>query len=199
VAVGTAIAIVGAGVIVAVALPFTAPGAQRVSTADGLAAKSSWTAYFSTTDNAQASVTFSWNASSSADVRWYSAYTCDGGTGYCIQSGGPLKSWNGAVKGEWSNNGAPSTLYCVWVADNATAPLSFSGQFQELYHSSLVPLGVLGLGLTLTGGALLLGIGGVSIYLGLFLPGGTYGGVDPAMGDGDDPEFGGPDDLDDPR
>ena len=200
VAVGAAIAIVGAGSILAVVLPFDGPDEQQVSTkeADGLAPQAPWSTDFTTVSSSQALVTFTWYASGNAEVRWWSAAPCQNSEGYCVQ-GGPLQSWNGSLEGRWTTSGAPSTLYCVWVNDNDTVPLNFSGHFQESYRTSIVPLGELGMALTLTGGSMLVGIGAIAVYLGLFLPGGTFGGGEPELGPGDDPEFDIPEGPREPR
>jgi hypothetical protein len=182
VAVGAAIAIVGASVIVAVALPLNSPDLARISTAekDGLAPQANWSDEFATVRGAEVSVTFSWVATGPAQVRWYETTPCDGGTSYCIE-GGALQSWSDNDSGRWATSGSPSAVYCVevFVPENAS-PLNFSADFQESYHASALPLPELPMILTLTGGALLVGIGAIATYLGLFLPAGTY--AEPELG-----------------
>jgi hypothetical protein len=183
VAVGAAIAMVGASVIVAVVLPLDSPSLARISTAerDGLPPEASWSDDFATTTGASVSVSFSWVATGLTEVRWYEAAPCQGTTGYCVE-GGALQNWSGQESGRWTMAGVPSALYCVQVSVPGNAsPVNFSADFQESYHPSSFPLPELPLLLTLTGGALLVGIGSVAAYLGLFLPAGTY--TDPELAD----------------
>jgi hypothetical protein len=195
VAVGAAIAIVGAGVIVAVAFPLGGPDLARLSTAekDGLAPQGTWSDDFATVGGAQVTVSFSWISTGFAQVRWYEAAPCPGSTGYCIE-GGALQDWSGTESGKWSASGAPSAIYCVQVAAPGNAsPLNFTAAFEESYHPSTFPLAELPMILTLTGGSLLVGIGAIATYLGLFLPSGTY--TEPEAGTMPEDEA----DPDDPR
>jgi len=174
-AVGAAMAIVGAGVVAAITMPFAAPDTSRSSQSwDFVVPPESLKTYnITATPGDSASVRFAWNSTVATKVVWYSAGPCSPTPNWCVS--GILASWNGNTTGKWTVSGVPPTGYRVQIVDSGSAPVSFSGQFVESvsepsHHLPMVPFAFV-----LSGGSILIGLGGLSIYLGLFLPSGTFG------------------------
>lgn len=187
-AVGAAMAIVGAGVVAAVALPLAPSGSSRSdylwqpkiipghATQDDVPSPAA----------AQAHVTFSWNSSILTEVFWFAAGPCDGGIGWCVTSA-PLKEWAGNTSGKWTASGRPPSAYCIMVEDPTSAQANFSAEVVETYTDSAHRMPLVPLLLIVGGGTLLVGIGGLAIYLGVFLPGGVYSA--PELGNVPDDEL----------
>lgn len=186
VAVGAAIAIVGAGIVVAVGLPVSegSHSSQSTASAAGTVSPGAWYTFtMNATAASQATDTFSWSANGPAEVQWYAAVSCSTPRTWCVE-GGPLQLWANTTSGHWSNQGASSAIYCVWVNDTAGHALNFTGSFAESAVMPPTRLPTLFLAWLVVGGSLLAGIGGIGVYLGLFLPTDVY-----ARGDGiDDPD-----------
>jgi hypothetical protein len=175
-------AIVGAGVVVAVVMPFGSAtpakteGSWQASVISGPPDKHA----VSTSPTGSATVTFTWNSSVSVEVWWYQAGPCGGNAppgSWCLVAGPPLATWAANTSGHWTDSGAPASAYCVLVENSGSAPVNFSDQFVESYVDPLHHLPLLPFGLIVGGGALLVGIGGLAIYLGAFLPSGVYQAV----------------------
>jgi hypothetical protein len=192
-AVGAAIAIVGAGVVAAVALPF---GAAASSTTDRSFQSSvgpdTWKTYNIPAASAgDAAVRFDWNSTHATEVYWYAAGPCVGSASWCLK-GGPLASWKGNTTGHWAGFGPPSTGYCVLVDDDNNVSVNFTGEFVESYPAPNHRLPMVPFALVLGGGTMLIGMGGLAMYLGVFLPSGVYRS-EPTGSDDADPEGSDPD------
>lgn len=180
VAVGAAIAIVGAGIVIAVGLPVETSGhtSHASASAFGTVVPGAWFAFsMNATPADEASESFAWSANGSVEVQWYAA---DPGaaSGPCSVPAPPLATWANTSRGEWNGTGAAPAIYCVWVHDTAGHPLNFTGQFHEEAVDPPLHLPTLLLAWLVIGGSLLAGIGGIAVYLGLFLPTDVYGGND---------------------
>ncbi|MFY9717256.1 MAG: hypothetical protein WAK40_04910 [Thermoplasmata archaeon] len=175
-AVGAAMVIVGAGVAIAVTMPFTSPGTSRtVQTWDSqVRAGTSKTYDVPASPSNSAAMQFDWNSTNATMVVWYVAGPCPTTPGWCLE--GAIKSWTaGNTSGNWSGFGPAASGYCLFIHDSGSAPINFTGEFVESvptpgHHLPMIPFAIV-----LSGGSILMGIGGLSIYLGLFLPSGTYG------------------------
>jgi hypothetical protein len=177
VAVGAAIAIVGAGVVLAVALPSGASRDDRTGLVDidRLLPGDSLSSLVNGTASSQATVSFNWSATSSADVQWWVAsFACSTPRTWCVQGEEPLHDWSGNTSGEWSIIGSAAEVYCIWVADASDQNLTFTGELKEVASAPEGLLPMLPLAWTVAGGTLLIGMGGVAAYLGLFLPSTVY-------------------------
>lgn len=199
VAVGVAFVLVGASIIITVLLPNNATSVERTSTAvvDQLAPGDYHWFDFSATGKASGSLSLSWVASGKVAVTWYQLSSCSGSTGSCFNSTA-LHQWFSTTSGTWSTSGSVASLYRLWVQDNANQSINFSASLSEVYHPLPLALQLIPLALVLSGGSLLIGTGAVAVYLGLFLPSGTFEGFGapppvpddlgtPAEGDGTDP------------
>jgi hypothetical protein len=192
IAVGLAVALVGAALIYVLVDPADAPYQSRASTAEiaDLAAGSWRTASLPTSASGHATFTFTWYATASARVQLFSMYPCKS-SGYCTDVPA-IYTVPGGEGATWSATGSAGAMYEVWVEPVATAneTLNFSAELNERYAVGDFALPLPGFVVAMTGGGLLLGIGGVALYLGLFLPSGVYGddefGPGPAGGLGDE-------------
>jgi hypothetical protein len=168
-------AIVGAGVVIAVTMPFTAPAtSQTAHSWDSTVGAGRITPYYvPAAPSTSAAIRFNWSSSNSTEVNWYAAGPCSPAPSWCIE-GGPIASWPGNTSGSWSGTGPAGSGYCILVNDHGSVSVNFSGEFIESVRSSTHPLPMVPFAIVLSGGSILIGIGGLSIYLGLFLPAGTY-------------------------
>ena len=177
VAVGAAIAIVGAGIVVAVGLPVSEAARESHSSASafGTVNPGAWYTFtMNATAAGQATESFSWNANGPVEVDWYAVIPCSTPRTWCFE-GGPLQLWNNNTSGHWSSDGAAASIYCVRVNDTAGQALNFTGVFEESAVDPPTRLPTIVLAWLVVGGSLLAGIGGIGVYLGLFLPTDVYG------------------------
>ena len=194
VAVGVALVVLGSAVIVGLLYPGDIPtlpvhSSEKVVDLD----PGAWRSFaVSAVANGQATVTFNWTASAAVNVSWFTAVPCAPAPNTC---GNPpaLRTWLGNVSGHWTRSGDSGALYeFVVEVSNATAhPVNFTASFSELYPGGQRSLPMLPFVITMGAGSLLVGMGGVVLYLGLFLPPGTFGPVaDPELGPYDDDDLG---------
>jgi hypothetical protein len=177
IAVGAAFAVVGAGVIAAMTMTVPGPTATRTGDADvnQLAAGQARTMMMSAVATGAGSVSLSWWSSTPMQVAWYAAVACKSsdGTGWCLL-GGPLANWTKTPNGDWSREGSVSGLYCLWIEDPGNVSANFSASLVESYPTLTHVLPIVPLLWTMGGGSLLVGVGGMAVYLGIFLPSGVY-------------------------
>lgn len=179
IAVGAAFAIVGAGVIAAIAL--TENGSQTARTGQALfeelAPSSNQTMPLPAVATADGSAEITWNSSAPAQVWWYAAVSCGTPPGWCLE-GGILQNWTSAPAGQWSWHGAIPSFYAITVVVQGDHVANFTASFIESYPTSTHLLPEVPYVWTMIAGGLLVGIGGIAVYLGLFLPSGVYGDPD---------------------
>lgn len=193
VAVGTAFALIGAAVIVAVVLPSDQPTLTR-STSDAVdhLANGDWrTLNISASSSSQATMTLAWMATGDVNVSWYRTEPCSTPPHQCVLVP-PLMSWSSAKAGHWSSSGTAGSTYLLYVEATPSAGVNFSAEFDEHYRTSELALTPIPFAVTLLGGSLLTGMGGVALYLGLFLPSGVYGPLGEQSPAPDDPPEGPP-------
>lgn len=188
-AVGAAMALVGAGVMIAVTMPVGTSQESKTDRSWVLPVDpDNWATYnVPAAAEMHAAISFSWNTSRAAEVDWYVAGPCPTDpASWCLH--GVLKSWSGSTSGNWTTTGPTSSGYCVQVVnENGSESVSFSGEFVESYPAPSHHLPMLPLAFGIGGGALLIGMGGLAIYLGVFLPPGVYRSS-PEGSPGDDPD-----------
>ncbi len=183
VTVGVLFAVLAAGMLLAVNLSpttsenrdwFTLPPQPLASNA------SASYALLQGTDTTAGTLTLHWSATASARVALFAAAGCPVAAPSCA-SGTPLVQWAGARYGNWSTAGDLRFPYLlVWSGAASAASGTFSANGLE---SSPGATGYLSVGsLVIDGGAVTLAvIGGVAIFLGLFLRGDVYGGPRPLV------------------
>jgi len=172
---GVAIAVVGAGLMVSLFFLPAAPTDTR-SASDSIAdlgANSSRSWSISEEVAPTGTLELTWTASGPADVYLSKTSTCPVGTGICPVSP-PVVTWYGNVSGAWSLTAPVNTSYLLTVTNPAHTPISFSGTLTETYVVPTAAQAVPAWALILLGGLVLLGIGAIAVFLGLFLPPGVY-------------------------
>lgn len=207
VAVGTAFSVVGAAVIVGVLTPLNGPTVARSSSADldDLNGGNWRPLVLPASPTQPATLSLDWYATPDqpgstglVDVSLFAAYPCPPATEPCVDDPA-LAAWNGTGAGHWSSTGRSGSMYLLYV--DALGPsndsVSFSATLVEQYPSGTHLLPMLPFAVTMVGGGLLMGVGAVALYLGLFLPAGVYAPPDAAPVPDDDatgPEGGPTDD-----
>lgn len=176
-AVGVALLILGAAVVVAVTWPGSNPELTRSGSAsvDDLAGGDYRVFVMPAEAKDPATVTLTWTASAPMAVSWYVAYACSSTSGWCLESA-PLASWSANLSGSWTFTGQTASLYGLWVEGDGTPneTVNCMASFSEQYKAGALSLPVVPFFLVLAAGSVLAGIGAVGTYLGLFLPSGTY-------------------------
>ncbi len=187
-------AIVGAGVVGAVSMPFGAMTDSRTDhTWQSSVAPDSHKKYdMPVAPAGTASVRFSWNSTRPAEVWWFAAGPCSdppsNASAWCLD-GSAIVNWTGSTSGHWTASGPPATGYCVLVDDDGSVSVNFTGEFVEAVPDPGHRLPMVPLALALSGGSMLVGIGALAVYLGVFLPSGVYRPKGPRPSAEDSPEF----------
>ncbi|MGD0718851.1 MAG: hypothetical protein ABSA15_04665 [Thermoplasmata archaeon] len=115
----------------------------------------------------------SWTSSAAVTVELSRTSTCAIGSGLC-PAGPAIVAWYGNVTGQWSLNGQVGSTYLLTILNSGTAILSFSGTLTETFNVPTPSQAVPAWALITLGGLVLLGIGAIATFLGLFLPTGVY-------------------------
>ncbi len=121
-------------------------------------------------------VSVDWTASNGANVSFWSAAPCSSGKSLC-PVGGALVSWTGAATGHWSLPGASGSDYLLSISTATPSGLVFNGTVSATYVAPHSSLGIPTI-LVVVGGVLLLAVGAIALFLGLFLPSGVYARVE---------------------
>lgn len=171
---GAAVAIIGAGVLVAT-LTFSTGPAHMVFdpvSVSSLPGHSFYTPQLEGSNVSSGSTHLTWASSGSLLVAIYPAVPCPDGTSECA-AGNALASW-WANSGSWSASGPLSFPLFLNITNPNGTPVTFSGALVETYTTSALSDPTWGLFVPLIGAVVLIAIGGVGIFLGLFLPEGIY-------------------------
>jgi len=87
--------------------------------------------------------------------------------------GTPLFAWDQSLSGKETGTTGNATAFILVVGNPGGATLAFTGTVSVGFMSSS-PLPSWAWGLIALGGVVLLSLGGIALFLGLFLPGGVY-------------------------
>lgn len=176
VAVGLAIALVGGGLVAAVILGVgngTTTVATSISVGISPGGTDNWTVNLTPTSNG--ALTLTWTASAPANVSLWQAAPCGSGSGTC-PSGPALATWPASQGGRWSATGPIAGLYVLSASNAGTGRINFSAAETESYPSANRMFSDAVAWLIIVGAGLLLALGGIAVFLGLFLPSGVYSG-----------------------
>lgn len=193
---GIAIAVVGAGLVVSLFYLPPVPTDVRTSSVSitdlGAGSTRSWLI----TENTASSgtLTLTWLASARATVSLWTTTPCSVGAGAC--PGTAIVTWNSNLNGTWHYNGPVSSTYLLSVTNLASTAQSFGGTLTESYQVATPSQAVPAWALIAIGGFVLLAIGAIAIFLGMFLAPGVFRPPqgDPESVDPDSLEFSGPTD-----
>ena len=173
---GVAVALVGAGVLlVAISLSSGTSGSivEGVS-APVIAANTNYTHVIPSSPQKSAAVIFAWSSTRSVQVSLYVAGGCPTQTvGYVCPSGGALKHW-WSETGTWSWSGAVTEPWLLIVVNPNSTAAALNGTLVESYPAPTSFSSGINLVVLLVGSILLIGIGALALFLGLFLRGGVY-------------------------
>jgi hypothetical protein len=170
--IGVSLAIVGAGVITAVTTPVPSPPVTQSRSASLVNFTSSSRQFdvFHVPAVSFAEISFDWNATGPMSVILSHAIACDSPLGWCEQ-GTPLVFWTSEPLGAWKGSGPTTSLYALqFLSDSPSGNVSFNATFAETYRTLGPALPAVPYALAVAGGGVLLGIGALGTYLGLFLP-----------------------------
>jgi len=185
---GSVIAIIGAGLIVTLFFLSGGPTTTSHFSFDdpGLSPHTDLPEVFALSSSSHVTVGLSWSSSGPANVSLTPAAPCTGSIGAC-PVGPPVFNWTLNLSGKGSVT-ANATEYILLVTNPGPGPIKFSAVVTVDYQAG-APLPAWGWGLIAIGGLTLLVIGGIAVFLGLFLPGGVYGppGEPPDPLDGPEP------------
>ncbi len=126
-------------------------------------------------------LTLQWTSQNPFSVSLWNASSCSAAGGTCPTGNQSVVSWYGKVSGSWTYQGTTRSLYLLFVQNLGHTPSPFSATLTETYTVSTPSQLVPAWAFILLGGLVLLGIGGVTTFLGIFLESGVYGppGVGP--------------------
>jgi hypothetical protein len=177
VVIGTALLLVGAGIFaLLLALPPTSQ--TTITTFQGDIGGSDGVSIPLWIHNtSQGKLQLSWSSDAPLSVDLYHPDYCPQFPSCSL--GDPLVSWTSEVSESWSMSGPLTFPYLLNLSNSGGTPVSFHVAFTENYtvHSGVIPP-VTEL-FIYTGGAILIVIGALGVFLGLFLRGGVYQGPAP--------------------
>ena len=118
-----------------------------------------------------------WSSNGSIDASFYVASACtfyNGSTGQC--TGNASAQWNGASSGTWNSSaGHPEACPCYLTLRNPHSyAISVETILLETYQQRVPALDTFSYASVLFGSILLLGIGCLATFFGLFLPSGIF-------------------------
>ena len=175
VVVGLVFAVVGAGLVTSFFVDSSGapPGAlTRTITASVVGPNQTQDWSLATVGTSHGSLTLSWSSTVPVNVNFWRTESCASSTGVCAVLPA-LGSWDANSSGEWRGTGSVGSTYLLTVTGRSSAA-SFNATLTESYQGTPFDLGTPGIVLITIGSILLLGTGGVAVFLGLFLPGGVY-------------------------
>ncbi len=173
-AAGIVIAVVGAGLLVS--LFYLPPVPTNVRTASvaitdlGPGTTRSWV--ISEAVAASGQLSLSWTASTTVAVSLWNTASCPVGGGIC--SGTAITGWAANVSGVWAYSGNIRSSYLLSVTNSASTSQSFTGVLTETYQVPTPSQAIPAWALISVGGLVLVGIGAIAVFLGLFLGSGVY-------------------------
>ena len=172
--VGSVIALLGVGLLITLFFLGGGPTVTgQVSIQDeGVNPHGNYSEVVSPSSSVAGSIALAWSASGPANVTFTAAVPCHYSAGYC-PSGAPVLSWTQNDSGKGTDASVHSSVYILEVTNPGDGLLTFSALVTVTFNAP-PPIPPWGWGLIAGGGVVLLGIGGVATFLGLFLPAGVY-------------------------
>ncbi len=122
------------------------------------------------------SISLSWTASSAADVNLWVATTCSAPGGFC-PTGVAALNWTKSLSGSGTTATTSGSTYILIVDNPGASSLRFDGVVSVTYTPG-TPVSPWSWALIAAGGIALLSIGGIALFLGLYLPTEVYRDAD---------------------
>jgi hypothetical protein len=180
VAIGVALAVVGAGLSLSA---FFEPAALPSSGVNPLAAPNLQPNYSTTKivwlqNTSAGTLELTWVASSNVNVSLYAATLClYMGVGtratYCLV-GPPLATWASNSSGHWNTTGQISFPFLLNLQNSGPKAVNVTAVFDEVWASASPRVPTWIFVSELAGGVLCITLGAIAIFLGLFLRSGIY-------------------------
>ena len=131
------------------------------------------------TDTSDGTFSISWTATVPTYVRLYATAGCQTASPACA-SGAPIRSWTASLQGNWSISGDLGFPYLIAWNSSGPGAGSWGLTGLESVTTTLTTGFAQAVVIYLAGGALA-AVGGVALFLGLFLRGGAYLGPAPPV------------------
>ena len=177
VAVGLALAVVGVAVTMSgVLIPAsqtTSEARLNVLTVPGLVTNETRIAVILMTNTSSGTLDFSWSANHSIAVALYQGTPCSGVSHYC-SLGAALADWPAALSGSWNTTGLLTFPYLLSMENTEPTNATLRGTVAESFSFGTTTLPTWAVISILAGGVLLVVIGAMAVFLGLFLRAGVY-------------------------
>ena len=125
------------------------------------------------------SITVVWNSSADTNVSLFLATTCVSPIGFCA-TGHPALTWLMSTTGKGTTSSSTAPAYILVASNPAADPIRFSGSVSVTYGRAPV-LPTWSWGVIALGALVLMVIGGIALFLGLFLAGDVYKDPDAEM------------------
>jgi hypothetical protein len=174
---GVAVALIGVGVLLVAFSLSSGPTGSIVEgvNAPHIAADSNYTHVIPTSPQKSANVVYVWSSTKSVEVYLYVAAGCPNNTaGYVCPGGPPVMSW-WSTTGAWSWTGSVSEPWLLVVVNPNSTVASYNGTMVESFPATSTYGSGFNLFVLLIGSIVLIAIGALALFLGLFLRGGVYG------------------------
>jgi hypothetical protein len=181
---GTVIGVVGAGVLAsAFFLPPPTTQSQLGSfDVPNLASGHAFNSVIAGTNVSSGTIAISWTSTAAIKGALYHSAPCAATPGVC-PVGSPLVSWPANLSGRWIFTGALTFPLVFAITNNGPTMVTVQGTPVELYSAGGTPTwAVLAI---IAGGGILIGIGALAVFFGLFLRGGIYRSITPAARPGE--------------
>ena len=175
---GSAIAIIGGGLIITLFLFSSGPTTTSLLSFENptIAPHTDWQPAFTRSAGVPGSVGLSWNSSAPVSVSLTPAVPCDTPLGVC-PIGPPELNWTLSTSGKGTVSSSNASAYILDVENPSNSTVRFTASVTVSYQPG-PPISSWAWGLIALGGITLLGIGGIAVFLGLFLPGAVYSDLD---------------------
>ncbi len=177
-AIGVALAVVGAILgVTGFILPGTTPShtytQTRAISAPNIVPYQDRVGVVSGVNTSSGTFSISWSSTQTLAVSLYQGIPCSSVSHYCM-SGPALVSWSANASGLWTHSGALTFPFLLSLYNTHLSNTSFAGSALESYatNSNNIP-GWAELTI-LAGAVLLVALGGMAAFLGLFLRRGVY-------------------------
>lgn len=122
-------------------------------------------------DVASGNLVVAWTSTSIVSVEIYRTVPCGSPPGVCA-TGAAIVRWNSTESGRWSETGSLSFPVLFDVQDVGQVMVTLEGTVVEMYSVGGLPTWAF---LSfIAGGGVLIGIGALAVFFGLFLRGGVY-------------------------
>jgi len=174
VVVGAVIAALGCGLIATLFLLASAPAVTNQLSVRNLVvgSQSSYSQEITPVSSSSGSIGVTWSTTAPANVTLTPEAPCATSQGMC-PTGPPALEWTQVTSGKGTDPSVNSSIYLLEVVNPGVVELKFSATLTLAYHPPS-PLPTWGWGVIAGGALVLIAIGGVAVFLGLFLPPGVY-------------------------